>query len=355
MKQELIFRAILAIAGIWFLMRFIAPLIAHYFMDAMSGRGKKKNNVDMDILVRRQESLLRKGMEDKKAAQAFSKNQKRNKVLDVYQSVYSGNESNHEIKKSDAKNVLALFDELQWGDGKSLKELSKTLEKRIGADYSPSALSKKVKFVFDKELPLIPEKVMNFKQVLEITGLLAIIELLDQQSKLRRGRVLDYLANRSMLMDQDIALGYEAWAFEIMGKPREQYIKKLATFSALEEPCMDFALDKIQLKAVHMAVKSGEDFIEWLKNQIQIYSELMASVKPIPNLGNKLTLEQSCELLGVSPKIPLENLKKIYKKQAKLRHPDTLSSKKIPEDFSDRAKENFVMIKLAYDTIVKNK
>lgn len=355
MKQELIFRGLLAIAGIWFVMRFIAPLITHYFMEAMNGGSRKKNNVDMDILIRRQESLLRKGMVDKKAIQKEGQQLRQNRVLNFYQDVLQGNKKADHLSKNDVKNILSLYDELQWGDGKSLKSLSQSLEKKMGASYSPSALSKKVKFIFDKEIPLVPDTEMNYQQIINATGMLAFIELLDQQSKMRRGSILDFMANRSMLMAQDIALGYEAWAFDIMGKPREQYLKKLATFTALEETQLDVAFDKLQQKALHTSIKESEDSSEWLKNQIQIYSELMASIKPIPDLGQKLTVDQACDLLGVSPKISTENLKKIYKKQAKLRHPDTLKSKKIPESFEEKARDNFVKIKQAYDVIMKDR
>jgi DnaJ-domain-containing protein 1 len=355
MKQELIFRGLLAIAGIWFVMRFIAPLLSHYFMEFIGGGSRKKNNVDMDILVRRQESLLRKGMEDKKSIQQQGQAQRQNRVLNTYQDILQGNKKAEHISKSDVKNILALFDELQWGDGKALKKLAQLMEKKMGASYSTSALSKKVKFIFDKEIPLVPEKVMTYQQILNATGLLAIIDVLDQQSRVRRGLILDFMANRSMLMPVDIALGYEAWAFELMGKPKEQYLKKLATLSALNEVQLDVSLEKLQLKALHTAIKESPDTIEWLKNQIQIYSELLASVKPIPDLGQKLTTQQACDLLGVSPKIATDQLKKIYKKQAKLRHPDTLKAKKIPDSFEDRARDNFVRIKQAYDVIMKDR
>ena len=133
---------------------------------------------------------------------------------------------------------------------------------------------------------------MNFAQIMNATGMLTILELIDHQSKIRRGQILDFLANRSLLMPQDIALGYEAWAFDLMGKPREQYLKKLATLSALEERQLDISFEKLQQKALHTSIKESGDYIEWLKNQIQVFSELLASIKPIPDLGQKLTVNR---------------------------------------------------------------
>lgn len=355
MKQELIFRGLLAIAGIWFFARFIAPLLAHYFMQMISGKDQKKNNVDMDILIRRQESLLRKGMEDKKSLQQQSKTNKSNKCLNHYQQYLAGTPLPASLSKADVTKILALHDELQWGDGKTLKELTKSLEKKLGVDYSPSAIAKKVKQLFDQEIPLVPSSPMNYPQIIAGISLLIYLEALAQQSTLRRGKVLDHMANRSMLMPQDIALGFEAWGYELMGKPREQYMKKLSTFSALEESSFDVDLAKLKKKVLHVAIDESSDYLDWAKNQIQLYSELMASIKPVPALSTRPSIEEACQILGVSPKISTENLKKIYKKQAKLRHPDTLNAKKIPNHFEEKARENFVRIKTAYDTIMKDR
>lgn len=353
-ETELLRQALMVIAGLWAFYRFILPLLTHYFT-SFKENGRRNNNVDMDILVRRQESILRKGMIDKKSAQQNAKVHRSNRCLAKYQMIATEQNLPANISKKDIIRILALHDELQWGDGKILKEVASSLQKKIGADYSVSALSKKLKQVFELELPLVAEPIMNYNQVIAATYVLIFIEILDQQSKLRRGQTLDYLANRSMLMSQDIALGYEAWASDLMGKPKDQYLKKLATFTALNESQLSFDLTKLQKKALHTAIKESSDYIDWTKNQIQIFSELMGSIKPVQPINANASLSEACQILGVSPKISDENLKKIYKKQAKLRHPDTLSAKNIPAQFEEKAKENFVRIKTAYDIILKNR
>lgn len=348
MKNELIIRGLLSLLGIWFLYRFISPLFSHYFLEFFSGDRKKKKNVDMDILIRRQENLLRKGMSGVAPSERETAKGKRNKCLEHYQLEFTkGNSS--------AKKILSLLDEIQWGDGKNLKEIKKLVHKKIGIDWSTSALGKKLELIVEREFPLIPKKPMTFEKIIETLQIMVFLETLDNQSKVRRGSILDFMANRSMLNPIDIALGYEAWNFDLMGKTRSQYLKKLATHSALDNSQLDTAYDKFERKVIHHAIDSNENYLDWAKNQIQIFSELIASIKPVSPIDNKGSLEDACKILGVSPKIPTENLKKIYKKQAKLRHPDTLKGKNIPEEFEAKAMENFVRIKTAYEIVLKSK
>ena len=51
----------------------------------------------------------------------------------------------------------------------------------------------------------------------------------------------------------------------------------------------------------------------------------------------------------------LEEIKKVYRRKRREFHPDTLISKGLPEELLERAKEKFIEIQEAYESIEKNR
>ena len=58
-------------------------------------------------------------------------------------------------------------------------------------------------------------------------------------------------------------------------------------------------------------------------------------------------------VLGVSEDMDFEEIKKIYRRKRKEFHPDVLTSKGLPEELIERAKEKFIEIQEAYEAIEK--
>tara|TARA_B100001013_G_scaffold313811_1_gene220062 strand:- start:6396 stop:7130 length:735 start_codon:yes stop_codon:yes gene_type:complete len=58
-------------------------------------------------------------------------------------------------------------------------------------------------------------------------------------------------------------------------------------------------------------------------------------------------------ILGVTKDMPFEEIKIIYLRKRKEFHPDTLISKGLPDELLERAKERFIEIQEAYETIKK--
>tara|TARA_B100000700_G_scaffold220300_1_gene242488 strand:- start:1154 stop:1882 length:729 start_codon:yes stop_codon:yes gene_type:complete len=60
-------------------------------------------------------------------------------------------------------------------------------------------------------------------------------------------------------------------------------------------------------------------------------------------------------ILGVSRDMSLADIKKEYQKKRREFHPDTLTSKGLPEELLEKAKEKFIQIQQAYEEIEKQK
>ena len=60
-------------------------------------------------------------------------------------------------------------------------------------------------------------------------------------------------------------------------------------------------------------------------------------------------------VLGVSESMDLEEIKKVYRRKRKEFHPDTLTSKGLPEELIERAKEKFIEIQEAYEAIERER
>jgi len=60
-------------------------------------------------------------------------------------------------------------------------------------------------------------------------------------------------------------------------------------------------------------------------------------------------------VLGVSEDMDFEEIKKIYRRKRKEFHPDVLTSKGLPEELIERAKEKFIEIQEAYEAIERER
>ena len=60
-------------------------------------------------------------------------------------------------------------------------------------------------------------------------------------------------------------------------------------------------------------------------------------------------------VLGVTESMDFEEIKKVYRRKRKEFHPDTLISKGLPEELIERAKEKFIEIQEAYETIERER
>ena len=91
---------------------------------------------------------------------------------------------------------------------------------------------------------------------------------------------------------------------------------------------------------------------EWVA-LIQEDAFFYASLSPLPPLKNDRDRAGALKILGASEGMSLDQIKKIYKKLALLKHPDKLSVRGIPREFVPLATDNFKLIQRAYDILKK--
>ena len=66
-------------------------------------------------------------------------------------------------------------------------------------------------------------------------------------------------------------------------------------------------------------------------------------------------ISNAYEILGVTKRMTLEEIKKVYRVKRKEFHPDALISKGLPEELIEKAKEKFIEIQAAFEIIEKEK
>ena len=66
-------------------------------------------------------------------------------------------------------------------------------------------------------------------------------------------------------------------------------------------------------------------------------------------------ISNAYEILGVTKRMTLEEIKKVYRVKRKEVHPDALISKGLPEELIEKAKEKFIEIQAAFEIIEKEK
>jgi DnaJ-domain-containing protein 1 len=102
----------------------------------------------------------------------------------------------------------------------------------------------------------------------------------------------------------------------------------------------------------------GEDMLRlprgliksWTKGGYNPPSQRLQSIE-----GSDITLEESFQTLCLPKDAPDELIKKAYREKASHFHPDKLSSKNLPSEFTDFANSQLARINQAFDTIKKSR
>lgn len=246
-------------------------------------------------------------------------------------------------RTEELKILLQIMDSFQWGSSKELTQMGKQLSAKINFRIEDSSVVKAFKELMKREI-LIGKtgKVLGLKQTsAKLDVYLYLYSLFYTQS---------FQESRT-----------KAWSIssKYLKKALFLYAKKLKSNERSDDLATVLKSTKITLPSesdtfIIKALISREGLsLSVITKELKDIIEFFKILEPLPPLKNKNDKAGALKILGLRPDSDQMQIKKQYKALAKLKHPDRLRGKGIPQEFDRIATENFTQIQSAYDILMR--
>lgn len=349
LKVDLIIKAISLCILIYIIGKMLAPFLGDAFQNLLFGTKKKKNSdINFDHMIEQKKSMLRGDGSTTASGEAISAQRSRKgrteEALHKEYSELSGKKnrsSGEERRYKELKEFMSMIDSLQWGAGPELKAIANKLSQLIGTRVEETVMNQSFSQLLSKEIFLSTNgKLKGLNEIQSALESYVFFNLLLTREEVQMAQAKKW--NMDLLsFKKGLVLGFN--------KKSGNSVKKLVTQKSVSLPqAKPQSILAFLLKSPGV-LKSRLDAINEIKDEAEIFHTL----SPMAPLKGKNDKEGALKSLGLGPQANLEQIKKQYKKLARLKHPDRLKGKGIPQEFESIATENFTQIKEAYDILIK--
>lgn len=343
-NKDIIVRALIGLIFFFFFVRIIGPGLFHLLRSRM---GSQKPDNDIDTMIRKQKERLR-------AQYGLPQSS----VSDGHRETALSTGSIRENEKVPATPVIEnLYKETRWGGGDFLKSIQALITKNYSYTIAESKINA---FILLSEkrhfLRYLSSANQNSSESIKnYLSLLLIFMILVEEIRSKDYFLLSKFAKKCNLLPSEFALALQMKILsQLNGKKNlsedKLYSDALILHQFSEETLTD-ALDSILKKEANIWAKGHSLFIE----ELALHLNFATILNPLPKLNHKKDIETARQILGVDENATKEDIKKSYKKLALTRHPDKITSLKLPSTVEKRAAKNFTMIQEAYDILIELK
>lgn len=338
-NKDIIIRAGLGLALFVVFAKVVGPVIFEVLKRKVPGAYNPEN--DIDSMIKRQKERLRSqyglvGRQESFATKATTESD--------------------EITSSSkplTKEVETLYKETRWGGG----DFAKGVQQEIAKNYSYTLAETKVNafiLLSEKRNFLRYLSVDNQKSLEAIKHYLSLVMLfliMVEEIRNKEFNLIDRVAKKCHLDPMEFALALQLKILYALSAKREikeeRLFEQVTTLHQYSEDTMKEALDLILKKEANLWAKGHSLFIE----ELSLYLTYADILVPSPKLQNKKDIATAYLILKASPEMEMEEIKKIYKKMAMLKHPDKIGQLKLPKTLEKKALVKFNHIQEAYDLI----
>lgn len=343
-NKDIIVRALIGLIFFFFFVRIIGPGLFHLLRSRM---GSQKQDNDIDTMIRKQKERLRAqyGLPQSSATDVFRENA-------------LTSEFKRESEKVPVSPVIdSLYKETKWGGGDFLKSVQALITKNYSYTIAESKinafilLSEKRNFLryLSSSNQNSAESIKNY------LSLLLIFMILVEEIRSKEYFLLSKFAKKCSLPAAEFALALQMKILsQLSGKKNfteEKLYSDALILHQFSEDTISEAQDTILKKEANIWAKGHSLFIE----ELALHLSFATILNPLPKMNHKKDVETARIILGVDENATKEDIKKSYKKLALTKHPDKITSLKLPATVEKKAAKNFTMIQEAYDILIELK
>lgn len=360
MNIDLLIKTLTLILGLYVLAKLVAPFINDFL-----NPNRKKNDHDLDEMIRRKADLLRvTGAATIQNNEQISERSKKKEEPDFAEvvkqhfralSLDANKTEQTKQKMNDLKRMMSLLDSLQWGQSDELSNLRRRFEKHF--DFAPDeALLIRALKLCIIHAPLIDEKKSpisydDFADYLVAACMHDIICSTFTKTSVNEAKTM---AKRWHTDITTLQRSWLFWLFDKLKLSSNDFLKELTihegpySASDLMTLC-GFGPDGVPWRELICDVnrpRRGQELVEGMREKLAT----MHAISLLPS-ADSITQKQALDLLGFEA-IPAPGvLSRRYKKLARLMHPDRLASCGFPDNVMSRVNDNFRTLKAAYDLL----
>ncbi len=350
LKMDLIIKAFSICALIYIIGKVLAPILGGTLQNLLFGTKKKKNSdINFDHMIEQKKVMLRGDGSISSDGKAFApqsarKGRTEEALHKEYNTLSQKKKRNptEEKRYQDLKTFMAMVDSLQWGAGPELKAIGSKLGQLLGHRIDETVINQSFTQLKQREAFLNAKG--ELKSFIEIQNALESYTFL--KLLLERPEVQSAQAKK---WNMDVVNLKRGLSLAFSKKKGGTSVKELIKQS---NPPLPQASSQNLMSFLLQGGAKIQSRLE-VANLIKEEAEVFHTLSPMAPLKGKNDREGALKSLGLGPQANLEQIKKQYKKLARLKHPDRLKGKGIPAEFESIATENFTQIKEAYDILIK--
>ncbi len=348
-KTDILINVIAFSVVVYIATKIFAPLFGEYFQSFFTGSSRKKNSdINFDHLIEQKKAYLRGDVRVDPMNSTHSAQKGNSPYAQALHKEF--NQLSSLKKKSDAqkqradelKTILQIMDSFQWGESKVLTKVAKELSSKINYRVEDPEVVKAFKELMKREILIGKnQNILGLKQTVLRLEVYLYLRLLFYSSEFQDNRSKAWSISRANLKK-----ALFLYAKKLKSEERSD---DLATALKKTQITLPSESDTFIIKALitreglSMSVITKE-----LKDTVEFFKIL----EPLPHLKSKKDKEGALKILGLPKGSSEAQIKKQYKTLAKLKHPDRLRGKGIPQEFDKIATENFTQIQMAYDILM---
>ncbi|MBL6988456.1 MAG: J domain-containing protein [Bacteriovoracaceae bacterium] len=361
-KTEIIIRVILSLFLIFVVVKIIGATAASFF-DKFYANRRSKKKFSLDQMIENQKTLLRqKGFIGSKPTAtgnlAGSKNKSTRGTSDetakAYLQYFEQESKKGSPSCADIKKTLAIFDCIQWGDGKAFGELRKYVSGKLRINIEVSEISSHTTKILKSAvlLSLDTKHLPTYQEVRDIITVYIFLERLNKESQSKSGPLIQKLAKDNKTSLESTIKGVHAFFLKKLTKGSAQETYNLI----LDKKAMPSMLTPLSMRQI-VTTNNKKHFrkLQGLISELNAEVKLFSQITALPMLKSDKDIDGAYKILNLPKNSTLANVKSNYKKMAALIHPDKLSGKKLPEKVIKQASKNFVTLQKAYEILINIK
>ncbi len=348
LNKDIIIRVVVGFIFFIIFMKVVGPVIYEALKGKLPGNSNPDN--DIDSMIRRQKERLR--------AQ-YGITGRENETQNSAHSLVATDEALAEEKSTPppTKEIEAIYKESRWGGG----EFGKSIQAEIAKNYSYTLAETKVNsfiMLAEKRHYLRYLSTDNQKSQDAIKNYLSLVMLnliLIEEIRNKEFNLIDRVAKKCHVSSQEFMLALQLKVLYAISSKKELKEERLFVDSPalhqFSEDTIKDAFISILKKEANLWAKGHSLYFEELSLHLS-YADIMI---PLPKTEHKKDLTTAYAVLKVDEDTETDDIKKIYKKIAMIKHPDKIGQMKLPKTLEKKAMMNFNQIQEAYDIIMTHR